>query len=125
MSGQQYEQKTAQIPGALGREIASSEERAARAALQCHPRQRLRAGDGCGRRRSCRCCCPSSAVLPDHGCCWPCAPPADEERGEQSFEGVNSPSAAARTEGRAEGEGVGERRAATSLYHVAATACVL
>lgn len=29
---------------------------------------------------------------------------ADEERGEQSFEGVNRPSAAACTEGRAEGK---------------------
>ncbi|KAI7839170.1 hypothetical protein COHA_007060 [Chlorella ohadii] len=52
MSGQQYEQKAGQIPGALGREIASN-----------------------------------------------------EERGEQQFDGVNRPSAAARTEGRAEGKG--------------------
>lgn len=68
MSGQQYEQKAAQIPGALGREIASSEEWAARADLHRHPRQHLRAGGDC-RRRRCRRRSRASSVLCflDHG----------------------------------------------------------
>lgn len=112
MSGQQYEQKAGQIPGALGREIASSEAGGGWAGPELGPRQgccssgerdAAAAGDRSSAHASLPCLPPHCFVLHLQEKLRVSPTPADEERGEQQFDGVNRPSAAARTEGRAEG----------------------